>query len=320
MAIQNIECQIATVLMKRFLDGDNLPQNLLDDLEKHLKVCPSCQQVLKNEKADIEEVLDGVSAPKGVAAMIGKFAAQPATASGFATAGAGEALLQASYHTSQTSSQGMAVFKNPKVLFLSIALATVLIAMSTLLKNPTQFLGSKASAGNLYTEPHDDESSATDGKDEHSDEENHGAEADESETSPESDSSESPHGHEGDSSAGKPEEAHKDDEPKHEPQAQPKLSPDPRVPGEPTLDQTDLIVVGGSQPKPADKKEEPVQKKTTTTSHHKTTAKPTASQPKSPVKRRTTPTSKRTNTKKNPAPKPSGSGIKVYDEHGKAIN
>lgn len=145
MTLLNIECQIATVLMKRFLDGENLPQNLLDDLEQHLKVCPACQALVQDEKTSLEEVLDGRATPKqGVAAWMHKVARKPATASGFVTAHPAEALLHASQTTYTTNPSGLAAFKNPKVLFLSLALAAVLVAMSTVLRDPTAFLGPKA--------------------------------------------------------------------------------------------------------------------------------------------------------------------------------
>lgn len=314
MAVQNIECQIATVLMKRFLDGDNLPQNLLDDLEKHLKVCPTCQAVLNNESADIEEVLDKVTEPKGVSAWVGKLAGQPVTAGGFATAGPGAALMQASYRTQTAPAPGMAVFKNPKVLILSIALAVVLIAMSTLLKNPTQLLGSKASAGNIYTEPKEEKHETTSEedhgtpKDEHAPADDHATDSHESEAhateEPASDGHETdPHG--------------ETTEPAHD---QPELVPDPRVPGKPTLDQSDLIVVGGKDD--TRKKEETTSSKTTSTSQHQnaTPAKKPATSSSS-GKKTTKPATRRPAPKKSSGTKSSGgSGIKVYDENGKPIH
>jgi hypothetical protein len=293
--------------MKRFLDGDNLPQNLLDDLEKHLKVCTSCQAILNNENANIEEILDGVAEPKGVAAWMGKLSAQPATASGFVTAGAGEALMSASYKSYAPQAPGMAAFKNPKVLFLSISLAVVLIVMSTLLKNPTSLLGTKATAGNLYSEPKEEEKAApeehtsTDEKsdehpvDEHATEET-SAHGEETQTTSDEHATEDTHA--------------------AEPKKQPELVSDPRVPGEPTLDQSDLIVVGGHKPE-ATKKDE--HKASTTTAPKKTTTTPPKKQ--STTRKSTSPKRSSSSTKKptSAAKKPSGGGITVYDENGKPI-
>jgi hypothetical protein len=323
MAVQNIECQIATVLMKRFLDGDNLPQNLLDDLERHLKACTSCQAILNNETNDIEEILDQKVPAPGMAALFGRKQLQPAMAGGFATTGASEALMNASYRTQVAPAPGLAVLKNPKVLFLSLALAAVLIVMSTLLKNPTNLLGPKAAkaiAG--YSESKDENSEAAKPED-HSEtkpteehptdaheatDEGHAAE-DDVET-PEGDT----HATETDSHADP-----KSTEGQHgaEPVKQPEMVNDPRVPGKPTLDQSDLIIAGG---KNSTEHKEDSHEKTTSTSSHQTTTTP--SKPKTtthaPSKTRKT-TTKRTTSK--PKTKSSGGGgIKVYDPSGKPIS
>lgn len=328
MAVQNIECQIATVLMKRFLDGDNLPQNLLDDLERHLKACNSCQAILNNETNDIEEILDQKVPASGMAALFGRKQLQPAMAGGFTTSGAGEALMNASYRVQAPQAPGLAVFKNPKVLLLSLALAAVLIVMSTLLKNPTNLLGPKAAmAITGYTEP----------KDEHK-EESKPEEHDESKSTDEHKTEDTTHSEESLSNDPKPDtneelDSHATESTeKHdtEPAKQPELVNDSRVPGKPTLDQSDLIIAGGKNS--TEHKEESHEKATSTSSHQSTSqpkSKPTThstSQAKKPAPRtntrtrKTTPktTTKRTPTK--PKPKPTGSGIKVYDANGKPIS
>jgi hypothetical protein len=333
MAVQNIECQIATVLMKRYLDGDNLPQNLLDDLERHLKACPSCQAILNNEHANIEEVLDGPAPVKGLAGWMGKLATQPATASGFVTAGAGEALMQASYRTQYAppTGPGMAVLKSPKVLFLSLALAATLIAMSTILRNPSALLGPKATAGAAasYTEPAEKtdkkETEGSHGKEEHSSEESSPEEHHSEESTDPHVTAEEDHPDHG------AEDTHaKADEPKSETHTDqnpttPKFEEvnDPRVPGKPTIDDSELIIAGGKSPQ-----KPPTKNETKTDSHSapKTAPKPAAKPPaKSATKSTTKPrTASRPRTttskpKSTPAKKPSGGGITVYDENGKPI-
>lgn len=148
MPVQTLECHIATVLMKRFLDGETLPPEMVADMERHVKACPGCQEILKGEKHSIEEVLDGSGGPKGgLAGLMAKMGMKPATAGGFATAYPTEALVAASRASYRTPAPGISAFKNPKVVFLSLGLAVVLILMSTLLKDPTMLLGGKAMAG-----------------------------------------------------------------------------------------------------------------------------------------------------------------------------
>lgn len=338
MAVQNIECQIATVLMKRYLDGDNLPQNLLDDLERHLKACPSCQAILNNEHANIEEVLDGPAPVKGLAGWMGKLATQPATASGFVTAGAGEALMQASYRTQYAppTGPGMAVLKSPKVLFLSLALAATLIAMSTILRNPSALLGPKAAAGAAasYTEPaekpddketkeaHGTEEHSSDESvsDDHNSEENHPEESTDPHTTP--DEFQPDHG--GEDTHAKTDE-HKTETHTEANTKTPKFEEvnDPRVPGKPTIDDSELIIAGGKSPQ-----KPPTKTETKTDSHSapKTAPKQATKPPakpatKSTTKQRTTSRPRKTPSKpkSTPAKKPSGGGITVYDENGKPI-
>lgn len=319
MAIQNIECQIATVLMKRYLDGDNLPQNLLDDLEKHLKACSSCQAILNNENASIEEVLDGPAPVKGLAGWMGKLATQPATAGGFVTAGAGEALMSAGYRTNYTpQAPGMAVLKSPKVLFLSLALAAVLIAMSTILRNPANLLGPKASSSAaIYTETSDTQTEEPKDTEKAAEEESHEADTHTKET-PEAETHESTepetpidseaHG-----------ETHSEEKPKADPAHTSQKKPvfeevnDPRVPGKPTINNSELIVAGG-------------QKAESKTESHSAPKKvtPAPAKPKATPAKKTTSTPRRTTSKPKTTPKPapkktSGSGITVYDENGKPI-
>lgn len=360
MPVQNLECQISTVLMKRFLDGDNLPQELLDDLEKHLKVCPSCREIVNNEKVSLEEILDGPQNPKrGVAAWMGKISGQPATASGFVTSHPGEALMHVAQTSVHTPAPGLAAFKNPKVLMLSLALAGVLIAMSTIMRDPTAILGPKAkpvpSAADAEKEKAEDEKSAKDEKDSqgedaagHGDEEAHGeGTADSHGEKPAADShGEESHGEEG--HAGDTHTEGSATEPKGETKPDPKtgvpMKEDPRVPGKPTIDQSDLIIVGGEQKakpapkaetKPAPKAESGHGESHSTPKPAVTPAKKPASPPKTTASRPTTrrsssSTKRRTSTAAKPASKPAAkpaakpsskpSGVRVYDSEGKPIN
>jgi len=304
MVVQNIECQLSTVLMKRFLDGDNLPQEVLDDLEKHLRVCPTCQNVIDNEKVSLEEVLDGPThAPSGIAAMMGKFTGKSSTPGGFAMAGPAEALLHASSRTYAPAAPGMAAFKNPKVLFLSGALAIVLIAMSTILRNPSNLLGPKAAA--VYGQTSEENPAPS--TNEHATEPKEETTGDSHEvTDPHAETAE--HGTE---DIKPPEDAHATDTHSTTTDETGRVFVnDPRVPGKPTVDTSDLIVAGGKNSEP----------------EHKQTPKATTQQKpaaKIHTPKKSSGSSKRkpsTSTAKKPASTSGkGSGIKVYDPSGKPI-
>jgi len=317
MVVQNIECQLSTVLMKRFLDGDNLPQEVLDDLEKHLRVCPTCQSVIDNEKVSLEEVLDGpANAPSGIAAMMSKLTGKHATPGGFAVAGPTEALLHASSKTYAPSAPGMAAFKNPKVLFLSGALAVVLIVMSTVLRNPENLLGPKAAA--VYGQTSEDKPAptTTEERTEEPKDETHvdpkSTEAHGEETTPPKPDAETVK-HEEDLHAANtpPKDNHIKDTPSTTKDEHGNtFINDPRVPGKPTVDTNNLIVAGGSHS---------TSKPTPTTPKPSAAKKPTpqATRPKSNNPPRKRPA---TTTKKKPATSSGkSSGIKVYDPSGKPI-
>ncbi|MBS1707977.1 MAG: hypothetical protein JSS65_04565 [Armatimonadetes bacterium] len=120
--VVSLECQLAQVQMKRFLNGDNIPEELLKELEAHLRACPDCLAIAKGEKQAVEAHM--VATPAEAAAIRQKM---PATSA-------------------------LDVLKQPKTLMLSIGLAVVLIVMSTVLRDPTKLLGAKASTTVAATE------------------------------------------------------------------------------------------------------------------------------------------------------------------------
>lgn len=319
MPVQTIECHIATVLMKRFLDGDDLPEELLSDLEKHVQACPSCQATLNNEKATIEEVLDGPK-KKGVlgavAGLVGKKSESKAPEK---PVYAQTALVEASRKSLQSVPQGSAAFKNPKVLMLSGGLAIVLVLMSTVLRDPTALLGKKAAAGLATTVETDKPSDKPEDKTANPNGETNkdpegdvktGTEGDgsgtmaHSSTDPEADTNPpvegDAHTAEGDTAdshgtgevaqgdvTGHPNGAH--------PGVDGKMA---TVPGKKTIDEGSVILIGGH--------DEPAKPATTTKKPATTTKKPAT---------------KRTSTRAKSSPKKSsgGGGIKVYDPSGRPI-
>ncbi len=113
-SVLSLECQLAQVQIRRFLNGDNIPEELLKELENHLKHCSDCLAVAKGEKAAVEAHM--IATPS---AAVAERQSRPLTGV-------------------------LDVFKQPKTLLLSVALAVVLIVMSTVLRDPTKLLGTKA--------------------------------------------------------------------------------------------------------------------------------------------------------------------------------
>lgn len=311
MVVQNIECQLSTVLMKRFLDGDNLPQELLDELEQHLRVCPSCQSIVQNEKVTLEEVLDGPKAATGISAMMGKLTGKPVTAGGFVTAGPAEALLHASSRT-YAPAPGMAAFKNPKVLFLSGALAVVLIIMSTILRNPSNLLGPRADSKLVAANQKEEEKPSSDhsGEEKTEEESSHSTEGEPEtkEVEPGTESHSEKEGTEHHEESNQPTQTETKDTPStNDSHGEPAVVNDPRVPGEPTVDTSNLIIA----------RENKTEAKTTAP---KKTATPPKTASHTPKKNPNPAPRKRSTPPKKKAATPSkGGGIKVYDSSGKPI-
>lgn len=333
MSVQTIECQISTVLMKRFLDGDDLPQELLDGLEQHLKACPACREIVNNERVTIEEILDGPAEPTGVAAFIKKFSGKK-TAGGFVTTHPTEALVHAA-QTSRTAPPGLAVFKNPKVLMLSSALAVTLIAMSTVLKDPTKLLGQKAS-DSVKSAPAGDEEGhgettpdpkpapdETGGTDEGHTSDTHSTDTPKP-TDPEAGHAEAGSSSQADTkshsetgSQGHPDSGASSHEPKtgDKPthgseqsgsgkEQHPELPNDPRVPGEKTL-KGSVVIVGGGQhaSKPSGEKAQPHKEQKPAGTASKTVSKASTSSHAKPATTSHSvrkPAGKRTTTKRQP--------------------
>lgn len=313
MPVQTIECHIATVLMKRFLDGEDLPNELLSDLEQHIKSCSNCQATVNDEKHSIEEVLDGpTESSSGIAALAGKFGLKTATATGFATAYPTDALIASARMTSTTTPGGIAAFKNPKVLFLSCGLAITLIAMSTILRDPTMIFGKKAtlpativSSENKEADP---EAHSVSTGDEHSDhtEESPAATAvhdlgEKIEESPKDEHSapEENESHSASASAAKADHAEQLIE-------KPTNYRGGHIPGEKTVEPNNVVLIGseGIKDQSPTKESKPVSKPKQTPTQKKTSVRKSSS-----------------TAKKSPPPtKKSTSGIKIYDTNGKPIH
>lgn len=345
MSVQTIECHIATVLMKRFLDGEDLPAELLADLEKHIKSCPTCQSTVNDQKHSLEEILDGPEEATGfMANLAGKVGMKPATAGGFATAYPTAALVANARMTSSTTPGGIAAFKNPKVLFLSCGLALTLVAMSTVLRDPTMLFGKKATVP-AAIEKSAEETSANGeenlipldehGSDPHSEGEEgaaadaHGAESESdahaTEASADTHADEATHSETGGSAtdAGHGDISHSDSGAKPEP----KSVSDYRggqVPGEKTVGSGSVVIIGAEGVKTQSKTDHHIAEqgtKSSGSSHAPAKAAPAKSTPhKAPVKKSAPRKTSAPKKSSSAGTKKSSSGIKVYDSNGKPIH
>lgn len=54
MNLQNIECQLAQAQMNRYVAGDPLPEDTLQQLEKHLASCSDCRAVATEKKVTLQ--------------------------------------------------------------------------------------------------------------------------------------------------------------------------------------------------------------------------------------------------------------------------
>lgn len=151
MQTQNIECQIAQAQLRRYLTGEDLPYALVADLEAHLKNCPSCMEVARQKRDSLKGIL--------VSEITGKPHVQPTPKA---------APTMKAREIKQAIEQGKAVIQNPadvfampdeafkiekrkkaksgnsKTIIYSVCLATILVLMSTVFKDPTKLFGPRA--------------------------------------------------------------------------------------------------------------------------------------------------------------------------------
>lgn len=162
MPVQTIECQLTQAQMKRYLAGADFPEAIVAALERHLKACPECMEEANKQRlalggapVEIAHAVVEESAPKGLAGkakgLFQRSAAKPVEA---------QPLIAAPGDSADTVST-LSFLKTPKNLVLSGSLAIVLVLMSTVLRNPTNLFGPRATAA-LSTPPATSASSTAD--------------------------------------------------------------------------------------------------------------------------------------------------------------
>lgn len=125
MQVESVECQLAQVQLKRYLQGEELPADLMAELERHLKTCGNCKEAAQRQRDSLAGMLGKPAKPK-----LNPWAVLASEKAAVTPTGGKPNIL--------------AAFKNSKTIALSGALALVLIAMSTILRDPTKLLGPKA--------------------------------------------------------------------------------------------------------------------------------------------------------------------------------
>jgi len=66
MDLQSIECQLAQAQMARYLAGDQLPEDTVKQLEKHITDCAVCQKSAADKQISLEKMLSTGSEPAPV--------------------------------------------------------------------------------------------------------------------------------------------------------------------------------------------------------------------------------------------------------------
>jgi anti-sigma factor RsiW len=137
MQLQNFECQIAKAQIGRYVAGDALSEEALEQLEAHIGKCPDCKQNLAERRA----VLQAMLSPGESHAEAQQ---DPPARKRFDLASFIKSKVAAKrpVHAAVATEAKPASFTKPALY--SLALGAVLIGMSYLSKNVGSVLGPKA--------------------------------------------------------------------------------------------------------------------------------------------------------------------------------
>lgn len=152
MPVQNIECQLAQGQINRYLAGDSLSEAALSQLEGHINECLECKAALDAKRSTLQSILgQTASAPqtevpapaakspqKTLIDAIRSRAAEQKVETPKKKAIPTHAVIDDRREPAATKSA------YTKPLIYSAGLAIVMIAMSTIMKDPTKMLGDRA--------------------------------------------------------------------------------------------------------------------------------------------------------------------------------
>ncbi len=170
MELENLECQLAQAQMSRYLAGDQLPEDTVLQLQKHVSECPECQKSAEDKAISLETMLTEVQAApveapalevtekaapapdplevsdealaSAMAALNPEPAPEPQAAEPVAEPKAKKKLALPKFSFSLDALKPM-LASNLKPLLLGFTLGAVLIGMTAFMKRPTAVLGNK---------------------------------------------------------------------------------------------------------------------------------------------------------------------------------
>ncbi|MBX3097005.1 MAG: hypothetical protein KF812_09090 [Fimbriimonadaceae bacterium] len=190
MSVPNVECHLARAQMKRYIGGASLPDEVLGELERHLHACPECLAEAQRMK---EALLAGNDINTPAPTPASPVERIKSVLAGFADKLPGQKPVAA--RDGLIPQPGTPLFKenrvNLRILATSAALALTLIAMSTILRDPTRLLGEKVPAAANTPPAVADEHEETTTEEETNHEESDSTDAHEDEHSEEADAHES---------------------------------------------------------------------------------------------------------------------------------
>ena len=147
MPVQSIECQLTQAQVKRYLAGADFPDEIVAAVERHLKACPDCMAEANRQRESLggapAEIAQAVVAQNVKSSPLDKIKALAKRDKVATTPPQG---LIAPRGEKPYPADPLKAIKTPKNLILSGSLAAVLVVMSTVMKNPTNVFGPRASS------------------------------------------------------------------------------------------------------------------------------------------------------------------------------
>ncbi len=159
MQVQELECQIAQAQMGRYLSGDALSPETIEDLEAHFARCEACQEAIRQRRGALEKLLaesgekpkaQEINEPAFAAVSIDESTKVPAAFSGKQPNGLPEINLVSE---SRPDTPVDFLRRNSKTLGYSALLAVTLVAMSFFIREPTKLFGERAMAKTETVQP-----------------------------------------------------------------------------------------------------------------------------------------------------------------------
>lgn len=159
MQVQELECQIAQAQMGRYLSGDALSPETIEDLEAHFARCEACQEAIRQRRGALEKLLaesgdtpkaQEIHEPALAAVSIDEPTKVPAAFSGKQPIGLPEINLMSE---SRPDTPVDFLRRNSKTLGYSALLAVTLVAMSFFIREPTKLFGERAMAKTETVQP-----------------------------------------------------------------------------------------------------------------------------------------------------------------------